>query len=81
MEKEDPLVEEAEMEEEAATQDPREALPPEETRSLRDPTYLLTYDPSPAPTMRNQWESSPTSLPETEPKQKHSSTSLTTTSS
>ena len=80
MMEEDLPEEEAEVEEEEATQDPQEAHPPEETQSPLDPTCLPTYDPSLAPMTRDQWETSPTSLTETEPKQRHSSTSSTTTS-
>src|SRR5258708_23431835 len=74
--------EEAEMEEEGATQDrdPQEAHRLEEIRSPQGLTYHLTYDPSPAPMTRNQWENFPMSLTETEPKLKHSSTSLIITS-
>src|SRR5260370_40220941 len=78
---EDLPEEEAEMEEEEATQDrdPQEAHRPEETRSPPGLTYPLTYDPSPAPMTRNQWENFPTSSTGTEPKRKRSSTNLTTT--
>ena len=71
--------EEAEMEEEEATQH-QEAHWVEETHSPPGPTCPLTYDPSPMPTMQSQWENSPTSLTETEPRQKHSSTNSTTIS-
>src|SRR5258707_15465724 len=73
---------EAEMGEEEAIQDrrPQEAPRPEEPRSPPDLTYPLTYDPSPVPMTRNQWENSPTSSMETELKQKRSSTNLITTS-
>ncbi len=76
------LPEEEEVMEEEATQhqDRQEAHRPEETQSPPGLTYPLTYDPSPAPTTRNQWESSSRSLTEIEPKQKHSSINLTTTS-
>jgi len=69
--------EEAEVEEEEATQgrDPPEVHHPEETQSPPDPISPLTYDPFPAPTMQSQWENSPTSSTEIEPKQKRSSTS------
>src|SRR5258708_573568 len=60
-------------------QDRQDPLP-EETRSPPDLTSLLTYDPFPALTMQSQWENSPTSLMGTEPKQRRSSTSLTTIS-
>jgi len=75
VEKEDPRAEEEEVREGAAIQDPQGGLPLEETRSPPDLTYRLTYDPSPAPMTRNQWENSPTSLPEIEPKPKRSSIS------
>ena len=78
MEEED-LPEEAEMEEETEgevtrPQDPVEDHPPEETPFPPDLTYQLTCDPSPAPTMRDQWENFPTSSTEIELKQRHSST-------
>ncbi len=81
MEKEDLPEEEAEVEEEEATQDqhPQEAHQPEEIRSPLDLTYLPTYDLSPAPMTQDQWETSPTSSMETEPKQKRLSTNSTTT--
>src|SRR5258708_36955747 len=66
---------EEEVEEEAAHLRDRQ-----ETQSPPDLTSLLTYDPSPAPRMRDQWESSPTSLTAIGPKRKRSLTSLTTTS-
>ncbi len=78
MEEEDlPEAEEAEMEEEEAIQDPQEVHLPEETQSPLDLTYHSIYDPSLVPMIRNQWGTSPTSLTETEPKQKHSSTNST----
>jgi len=81
VEEEDLPEEEAEMEEEEATQDqdPQEAHQPEETQSPPDLTCPLTYDPSPVPMMQDQWETSPTSSMETEPKQKRLSTNSTTT--
>src|SRR5258708_10459671 len=42
-------------------------------------TYPPTYNPFPLPTMQNQWENSPMSSMGTEPKQKPSLTSSTTT--
>src|SRR5258707_14496314 len=76
-EAEDPQMVEAEMEEETGH---RESHQTEETQSPQDRICHPTYGPFPTPTMRNQWENSPTSLTETEPKQKHSSTNSTTTS-
>jgi len=71
--------EEEEVEEEAEEEatHPRD---PQETQSPPDLTSLLTYDPSPAPRMRDQWENSPMSLTAIEPKQKRLSTNLTTIS-
>src|SRR5260370_22943976 len=82
VEEEDLREVEVEMEEEEATQhrDHQEAHQVEETQSPPGLTCPLIYDPSPTPTTRNRWESSPTSLTETEPRQKHSSINSTTTS-
>ncbi len=89
VEEEDPQEEEMEEEteeEEVANHEAhlevhQEAHQVEETQCPPDPTYLLTYDPSPVLKMRNQWGNSPMSSAGTEPKQRHSSTSSTTTSS
>ncbi len=82
--KEGPLLEEEEeMEEEVEEEAEEEATrpqDPQETQSPPDLTSLLTYDPSPVPTMRDQWENSPTSLTAIGPKQKRSLTNSTTIS-
>ncbi len=75
MEEENLPEEEAEMEEEEEATHRQEAHRPEEIHSLPGLTYPLTYDLSPVPTMRGQWENSPMSLTETEPKQRRSSIS------
>ena len=70
-----------EMEAEEATQhrDPLGVHQAEETQQAEeaqfppDQTYPLTFDPFPAPMIRGQWEISPMSLTEIEPKQKRSS--------
>src|SRR5258708_7781095 len=75
------MTEEEDPQEEATrNQAPQEAHWAEETRFPPDLTCPLTSDPFPAPTMRNQWGTSPTSSMEIEPRQKHSLTNSTTTS-
>src|SRR5258708_5692232 len=80
-EAEDPQEVEEEAEEEATRhKDHQEAHQIREIQSLLGPTCQQTYDPSPMLTMRDQWETSPTSSMEIEPKPKRSSTSSTITS-
>src|SRR5258708_40123048 len=73
-------VVEMEVEEATRCQAHQGVHPTEETQFPPGPTCPLTYDPSPAPTMRSQWENSPTSLTEIEPRLRHSSTNQNTTS-
>ena len=67
--------EEVEAEEATQHQDLLGVHQAEETQFPLDQTYPLTFDPFPAPMIRGQWETSPMSSTEIEPKQRHSSTS------
>src|SRR5258708_5607629 len=84
MEEEAPPEEEVEEVEEATQHQEahrvEEAPRAEEDQSPPGPTYPPTSDLFPVLKTRNRWENSPTSSMEIEPKQKRSSTNLTTTS-